>query len=140
MNIIEEYRDLFKVDESYYLAHCIASDLCLGAGIAVPMQEEFGLRAKIKASGESTKSPTCILTGRVFNLITKPKSYGKPTYSSLLMSLEKMREIVVREHITKVAMPRIGCGLDRLEWIQVKHLIVETFRDVDIEILVCIWK
>lgn len=32
-------------------------------------------------------------------------------------------------------MCRIGCGLDRLKWSDVKRNIVEIFEDVDIEIL-----
>ena len=140
MKLTEECRDLFGVKGDYYLVHCIASDLCLGAGIAVPMQQRFGLRQAIRASGESVESPTCILTGRVLNLITKSKSYGKPTYSSFQFALEKMREIVVKEGITKIAMPKIGCGLDRLQWTLVKHLIEETFRDIEGENLVCVWK
>ena len=38
---------------------------------------------------------------------------------------------------TKVAMPLIGCGLDRLEWDKVKTIIAQTFNDTDIEVLVC---
>ena len=39
--------------------------------------------------------------------------------------------------IHKVAMPRIGYGLDRQNWSEVKKLIEEVFEDTDIEILVC---
>jgi len=35
MILKEERKDLFTVDESYYLAHCIAADFRMGAGIAV---------------------------------------------------------------------------------------------------------
>ena len=112
--IEEKHKDLFSVDESYHLAHCIASDLRMGAGIAVPMQMKFGLRTKLYQSKESLESPTCILTGRVFNLITKARSSGKPTYQSLQQSLLRMREIVIEKDIKKIAMPKIGCGLDRL--------------------------
>lgn len=38
----------------------------------------------------------------------------------------------------KLAMPRIGCGLDRLEWAKVKKIIKATFANTDVEILVCI--
>ncbi len=66
----------------------------MGAGIAVPMRRQFNLRREIRDSGESVDSPTCILTGRVFNLITKTRSNGKPTYDSLRASLKRMRDIV----------------------------------------------
>lgn len=38
----------------------------------------------------------------------------------------------------KLAMPRIGCGLDKLEWSKVKAIIEEVFADTDVEILVCV--
>ena len=40
-------------------------------------------------------------------------------------------------NIKKVAMPLIGCGLDRLQWDRVSAMIKEIFADEDIEILVC---
>jgi hypothetical protein len=140
MKLTEERCDLFSVGGDYYLAHCIASDLALGAGIAVPMQKIYGLRTRLQTCGISLMSPTCILTGRVFNLITKSKSRGKPTYLTLLAALEKMMVIAVQNNIKKIAMPRIGCGLDKLEWDRVKSLIEKVFQGKDIEILVCVWK
>ena len=35
-------------------------------------------------------------------------------------------------------MPLIGCGLDKLKWGKVRKIIIDTFNDTDIEILVCI--
>ena len=140
MNLIEEHMDLFTVGDDYYLAHCVASDMRLGAGIAVKFQKKFGLRGKIRASGESTEAPTCILTGRVFNLITKARSSGKPTYRSLGAALKVMRDKVAEKGVTKITMPKIGCGLDRLQWPKVREMLKETFENMDVEILVCVWK
>ena len=134
----ENHKDLFTVDESYHLAHCIASDLRMGAGIAVPMQNKFGIRGKIQNSGKEVQHPTCILTDRVFNLITKKRSSGKPTFTALTIALQKMKEIALNEGIEKIAMPKIGCGLDCLSWGEVREKIKELFSDTDIDILVCI--
>ena len=38
--------------------------------------------------------------------------------------------------VKKVAMPVIGCGLDRLKWDKVSEIIKETFGDTDIEIII----
>lgn len=40
--------------------------------------------------------------------------------------------------VTKLAMPKIGCGLDILEWNKVSEIIKDVFKDTDIEILVCV--
>lgn len=38
--------------------------------------------------------------------------------------------------VGKLAMPKIGCGLDRLNWDDVSYLIQDIFKDIDIEIRV----
>jgi len=75
-----------------------------------------------------------VLIDKVFNLITKEKYWHKPTYSDLHSSLEKMKNICLEKQIKKVAMPKIGCGLDKLNWHHVKKTLNDVFKDVDIEI------
>jgi len=48
-----------------------------------------------------------------------------------------MKEQCENFDIEKIAMPLIGCGLDRLDWEQVKDVIEDVFGETDIEILVC---
>jgi len=143
MKYSEEYKDLFTVSDDYCLAHCIASDLAMGAGIAVPMQKKFHLRNALKYfeyKGASLQHPTCIKVDRVFNLITKKKSSGKPTLNSLKKSLDIMKEMIIAQDIKKLAMPKIGCGLDRLQWGEVREYLQTIFADVDVEVIVCVWK
>ena len=73
----------------------------------------------------------------VFNLVTKHKCWHKPTYGSLRESLEMMREQMDFLGVTKLAMPWIGCGLDRLQRNQVYDIICEVFEDTDVEIVIC---
>ena len=39
--------------------------------------------------------------------------------------------------ITKVAIPRLGCGHEGMDWEKVKEIIEEVFEDTDVEILIC---
>jgi O-acetyl-ADP-ribose deacetylase (regulator of RNase III) len=48
-----------------------------------------------------------------------------------------MRELCLDNHINKVAMPRIACGLDKCNFDDVRKIIKEVFEDTDVEILVC---
>lgn len=139
MKYTEVRKDLFTLDESYYLAHCIASDLIMGAGIAVLFQKKFSLREKIRLTGPQYPG-SCVLVDNIFNLITKGKSYSKPTYTTLGTSLKKMKIICDEMGIKKLAMPKIGCGLDKLQWLVVKDMILNLFKESDIEIIVCDWK
>ena len=45
--------------------------------------------------------------------------------------------VIIVDPGIKIAMPRIGCGLDRLEWGNVRRMIKCLFADTDVEILVC---
>jgi O-acetyl-ADP-ribose deacetylase (regulator of RNase III) len=135
----EARMDLFDVDESYHLAHCIATDLCMGKGIAVPMNERFDLRRQMREIDQARLlHPTCVLTGRVFNLITKSRSWDKPTPEHFLASLRKMRDMCVEKGVGRLAMPRLGCGLDRLPWPSVRDAVKKEFFETDVEVLVCV--
>lgn len=140
MILKEEKRDLFSVSNDYYLAHCISSDLGMGKGIVVEFNKRFDMKNKLMSKGKYNWSGVgyCIRADRVMNLITKEKYWNKPTYQTLTDSLLRMKqEMILSSSINKVAMPMIGCGLDRLEWKRVKEIIQDVFNDTDYEILVC---
>ena len=145
MQYREEVKDLFSVSDDYYLAHCISADFGMSKGIAVEFNKRFDMKRILQ-----NKYPdfidlwidrrwvfNCILEGRVFNLVTKERYFHKPTYDSLYGALNLMKSYCLQYGITKVAMPIIGCGLDRLKWGKVSKIIREIFEPTDIEILVC---
>lgn len=129
-------QNLFTVPSKYYLAHCISSDFALGAGIAADFEKVFGLRSRLPKE-EKGIYPNCIRIGKVFNLVTKNNYWDKPTLETVRMSLTMMKDIMIKEGIAYIAMPLIGCGLDRLKWKDVKYIIYEVFHDTNIEILIC---
>lgn len=144
----EEYRDLFSVSDDYYLAHCISADFKLGAGIAVQFDKKYDCRNRLfELFPESRVSywdklqdrfkGMCVVTDPVYNLITKRNYWDKPTLITIKNALSWMKEDCEIRSVKKVAMPMIGCGLDRLKWEDVSKIIKEVFEDVDIEILVC---
>lgn len=143
MRLIEIRQDLFKVTRDYYLTHCISGDYALGAGIAKTFNEKYDMRAKLHKKypfqkGEESKNVgKALLVDNVFNLVTKTRYYQKPLYKDLCAALLDMRTKCENLGITKLAMPKIGCGLDKLEWQNVRQLIEYAFGDMDIEIFVC---
>lgn len=72
----------------------------------------------------------------IYNLITKEKYFNKPTYQTMQSSLEAMKAHVENNCVQKLAIPRIGCGLDGLVWNKMRDQLGEVFNDVDIEITV----
>lgn len=143
MNFKEETRDLFTVPQGYYLAHCISGDYSLGAGIAAQFVDVYNMRYKLHRNypipdGEKFANVgEALLVDNVFNLVTKDRVYHKSTYDTLIETLEDMKAQCENLDINKIAMPRIGCGLDGLSWDTVEEIIKEVFEDTDMEILIC---
>jgi O-acetyl-ADP-ribose deacetylase (regulator of RNase III) len=130
-----EKGNLFDLSADYVLAHCISQDLKMGKGIAVDMKAKFNLVEKFKKHKVITIGDA-ILIDRVFNLITKRKFWDKPTYSDFSTTLKNMKDLCVKNNITKLGLPKLGCGLDGLNWDKVKKMIQNEFQDTDIEIQV----
>lgn len=139
MTITTEKRDLFTMPHGYYLAHCISADFALGAGIAKVFDQVYNMRFKLFRHYDNYqyRGGDALLVDNVFNLVTKPKCYHKPTYEAVKQSLEMMREQMEFLNITKLAMPKIASGLDRLDWNQVYDIIYEVFEGMDVEIVIC---
>ncbi len=146
MEFREEKRDLFTVDDNeYYFVQCISADYAMAAGIAVDFNKKYNIKNIMMTQPENVLSSwdkSCLLVNnKVFNLVTKTAHYQKPTYKSLRKSLMSMKVMLLNNpeiiNKSKLAMPRIGCGLDRLEWNKVSEIIQDVFKDTNVEILVC---
>lgn len=141
----EEVRDLFSVPEYYYLAHCISADFGMGKGIVIEFNKRFDMKNRLQRKYPDYLNQyihhrlggDCILEGRVLNLITKERYFYKPTIITMRLALQKMKKVCIENGITKIAMPTIGAGLDRLSWSKVSGQIHLIFDDTDMEILVC---
>ena len=133
------------MSDDYYLAHCISADFKMGAGIAVLFNKHFDMKNIL-----TQKYPKyyddfinhriggdCILEGRVLNIITKEHYFQKPTIITMMIALVKLKTVCLENNIKKIAMPTIGCGLDGLKWDIVSKTIQDTFKNTDIEIVVC---
>lgn len=139
MTITIEKRDLFTMPQGYYLAHCISADFALGAGIAKTFDEVYNMRFKLFRNYDNYEynGGDALPVDNVFNLVTKQKCWHKPTYMSLRKALETMKEQLDFLGATKLAMPKIASGLDRLDWNYVYDIICEVFEDMNIEIVIC---
>lgn len=74
----------------------------------------------------------------VFYLITKKYSNGKPNMMTMEMALKSLLNKMKKLNLNKLGIPKIGCGLDALDWSDVKLLIMDIFKNSGIQIFVCI--
>ena len=68
--------------------------------------------------------------------VTKERYFHKPTMDTLQKSLEALYSHTMANGVKKLAIPRLGCGLDKLQWDKVSKLIEDIFSQSDIEITV----
>lgn len=149
MKLIEEQGDLFDLPLKYNLAHCISLDCAMGMGIAKEFDKKYRdlkpiLIETIKAN-EITYPITISVPiefledgdpSIIHNLITKEKYWHKPSYFTITECIKQLVYQCKRYNTKYLAMPKIGCGLDKLSWNKVRSIIEEEFSDMDIEIMV----
>lgn len=144
--IVEKYIDLFDIrDPNVWFVQCISADFTCGKGIAAEFNKRFNTKQELQKSYRSNVwngNGYCLATSHVLNLVTKAKYYMKPSEKTMRTALEALRDIIVAYGIKSIAMPKIGCGLDRMNWEVVRGFIQEIFGDIDnLKITVCYkWK
>ena len=130
--------DLFTSPENVSLCHCVSRDFKMGSGIAVIFKAVFGRIQELMDTGAGVGGIAVLKDGKrfIYNLVTKEKCNDKPTYEDLQRSLESMREHAREHGVTSIAMPEIGCGLDRLQWQLVEGIIEKVFQQEKIKLTV----
>ena len=143
MMIREENGDLFAegILKDYALCHCISSDFAIGAGIAKAFAA-LGVKKRLceKYPKQWQGRGYCLITETsgvtVGNLVTKQRYFHKPTLETLRQALEAFCAQALEVGLQRIAMPKIGCGLDKLDWVDVREIIRNVFETTDFEILV----
>jgi O-acetyl-ADP-ribose deacetylase (regulator of RNase III) len=136
--------DLFAVIEGS-LAHCVSVDLKMGKGIATVFKSRYGRVDELVAQGvqiggvavldfstESDARDDGPRSSFAYYLVTKQRYFHKPTYDSLRRSLCAMRDHAVLHDVRSISMPRIGAGLDKLQWERVREVLREVFAGTGI--------
>ncbi|EDX11341.1 GD12137 [Drosophila simulans] len=104
--------DLFSAPSTYSLAHCVGADLAMGAGIAVQFKKVFGrldeLQAQQAGSGDI----------------------------AVLKDDQRYIYYLRKNNVDKLAIPKIGCGIDGLEWEKVNGVLEYVFGQEPLEIVV----
>lgn len=139
------FREPFNKDSDIYV-HCISQDFAMGAGIAKTFSQKFPqfienrkeMIWEYNHKNQYKRIYIAICNGtRIVNLVTKAKYWMKPTMTSLELSLWNLRKFIEdNSDIKRILMPKIGSGLDKLKWEDVKTAILENLEDLDIEVKV----
>ncbi|AAK81967.1 032R [Invertebrate iridescent virus 6] len=72
----------------------------------------------------------------IFYIVTKEKSYLKPTLANFSNAIDSLYNECLLRKCCKLAIPKIGCCLDRLYWKTVKNIIIDKLCKKGIEVVV----
>ena len=141
MKIVELEMNIMSVPQGYYLVHAISKDLNFQVGLPALFDKTYNLKEKlikyVEDTGDSIELGDCLLVDNVFSLVVKESSYDMPDKDLLCDAISLMRDYVEDRMIKKIAMPKVCCGRNGLEWDEVKEMFSAGLYDLDIEILVC---
>lgn len=90
----------------------------MGAGIAQEFKALFPALKNLWHHRGMVGEVVSVVDGSwmIFNLITKPRAWDKPTYQSLRTVPGSLIRQCLELRVHHLAMPTIGCGLDKLDW------------------------
>ena len=129
------------LQQPHSIGHCISADAKMSKSFADLLSQRIsGLR--------DTCRQTKLLSGQTFpfwdragnryiyNLVTKTKCSEKPNLTTLSLTLEEMKSHARLYRISTTAIPKIGCGLDQMNWQEVVKLLRDFFAYSNIRIVV----
>lgn len=137
MKLNEIKGDLFTCDKGTS-AHCVSEDFHMSAGIATEFKKQFGHVSDLLDQNKTTGEVAVLKDGgrHVFYMVTKSRYYMKPTMENFEKTVLSLRKTCSDNKIMHLAIPRIGCGLDKLNWNAVKECLIKTFDKDEITITV----
>uniref|UniRef100_A0A2S2NNZ3 RNA-directed DNA polymerase n=1 Tax=Schizaphis graminum TaxID=13262 RepID=A0A2S2NNZ3_SCHGA len=139
-NVVESKGDIFETDHSMALAHCVSSDLKMTKGIALEFRRRFGGLNQLRRLPRTVSDVLSLrLKEReIFYLVTKQHFWQKPEPEHLFQSLQKLRTLCEEREIKTLTCPRLGTGLDGLQWETVRSMLQYIFRNSQVTIHVLV--
>ena len=120
---------------------CISADAKMSKGCADFFSHEIpGLRPTCKRAklliGQVFHFWDSIGRRYIYNIVTKERFFDKPDLSTLLTTLETVKSHAAMYGVSTIAIPKIGCGLDQMNWQEIVKLLRDVFAYSDIHVVV----
>ena len=123
------------------IGHCISADARMSKGFADFLSHRIpGLRSTCRKAKlfMGQVFPFCDSTGKryIYNLVTKERFCDKPNLPTLSKTLEAMKIHASMNGVSTIAIPKLGCGLDQMNWQEVVKLLRDIFAYADVQLVV----
>lgn len=144
MTIIEKTGDLFTSDAKM-LGHGTNTLGVMGAGIAVQFKNRFPImHYHYENLCSMVPSERLVGTAAVYhdsnlsiaNIFSQDMPGSNARWSWLKRGVSNAMNTAYQNGISKLAIPRIGCGIGGLDWDTTKPILIDSFNEhpVDLEI------
>ena len=123
------------------VGHCISADARMSKGFADLLSHRIpGLRSTCRKAKLFMGQifPFWDSTGKryIYNLVIKERFYDKPNLSTLSKTLEAMKIHASTNGVSTIAIPKLGCGVDQMNWQEVVKLLRDIFAYADVQLVV----
>ena len=123
------------------IGHCISADAQMSKGFAQFLSERIPRLRRTCRRANLLKDlvfPFWDSSSRryFYNLVTKEKYSDKPDLQTLATTLQGMQSHATMHGVSTIAIPKIGCGLDQMNWQDVVKLLRDIFAYSEIQIVV----
>lgn len=124
--------DLLDMPVYYNIAHCIPADLTAYGSTAHRINAVYDLVNLLKddymGGGSFPDVGDVDYMKNVFTLFATSKKYARPSMEDLRKCVANLAKECVDLSVMYLAMPRIGCGHNKLNWNEVRNMICEEFK------------
>lgn len=129
---VEKNVDLLSLPVYFHIAHCIPADLTFHGQTAKRIDSFYNMKKKIEHDYKDSRFAVgeVIWMDNVFNMIVNKDRYDKVTMENLYNALCELACYCVDYNIKYLAMPRICCGSNKLNWEIVRPMIIDIFNRV----------
>ena len=120
------------VEQPNSIGYCISAIAQMSKGLAQFLSESIPrLRRTCRQANllRDQKFPLWDSSSRryIYNLVTKEKYSDKPDLQTLATTLQIMQAHAKMHGVSTIAIPKIGCGLDQMNWQDVVKLLRDIF-------------
>ena len=123
------------------MGHCFSADAHMSKGFAQFLSERVPRLRRICRRANLLKDQVfpfwdSLSRRYIYNFVTKEKYSEKPDLQTLATTLQSMQSHATLHGVSTIAIPKIGCGLDQMNWQDVVKLLRDIFAYSDIQIVV----
>ena len=126
----EVNKDMFDLPPYYNICYGIPADLSLGSDTARRLDNYYHIVDKIPDKFDERCAGEAIWIRNLFLLMIANKKYEPITMTNLEHCIEDLAQYCINEEISYLAMPFIGCGKGKLDWEDVREMILRVFTEM----------